>query len=204
MIGWVPKVLVGFLDQIAGEDTRRTILADAGLDPEGTEFRLDRDVPDPACRKVIEAACARLGVTEAQAFALFAPYFLGAARAAFPGFFRGLLDAGASDITPEMLVAAAEAIANRVADDELNASYIIPSVFDPHVAADVASAVATWLNLLTGCVLRRPPGGVGGGLARLTHPGRPFSGGHADRSGRGASGCTAARCRSTRCSPSDT
>jgi malate dehydrogenase (oxaloacetate-decarboxylating) len=61
---------------------------------------------------------------------------------AFPGFFRGLLDAGASDITPEMLVAAAEAIANRVADDELNASYIIPSVFDPHVAADVASAVA--------------------------------------------------------------
>ena len=88
MIGWVPKVLVGFLDQIAGESTRRTILADAGLDPEGTEFRLDRDVPDPACRKVIEAACARLGVTEAQAFALFAPYFLGAARAAFPGFFR--------------------------------------------------------------------------------------------------------------------
>ena len=50
---------------------------------------------------------------------------------AFPGFFRGLLDAGASDITPPMLVAAAEAIANCVADDELNASYIMPSVFDP-------------------------------------------------------------------------
>ena len=62
---------------------------------------------------------------------------------AFPGFFRGLLDAGASDITPEMLVAAAEAIANRVADDELNASYIIPSVFDPQVAADVASCRGT-------------------------------------------------------------
>lgn len=61
---------------------------------------------------------------------------------AFPGFFRGLLDAGVSDITPNMLVAAAEAIANRVADDELNASFIIPSVFDPHVAADVAAAVA--------------------------------------------------------------
>src|SRR6478735_12143084 len=60
---------------------------------------------------------------------------------AFPGFFRGLLDAGAADLTPEMLVAAAEAIANRVADDELNASYIVPSVFDPHVAADVAAAV---------------------------------------------------------------
>jgi malate dehydrogenase (oxaloacetate-decarboxylating) len=60
---------------------------------------------------------------------------------AFPGFFRGLLDAGVSDITPNMLVAAAEAIANRVASDELNASFIIPSVFDPHVAADVAAAV---------------------------------------------------------------
>ncbi|WP_028279999.1 NAD-dependent malic enzyme [Arthrobacter sp. H5] len=61
---------------------------------------------------------------------------------AFPGFFRGLLDAGVSDITPEMLVAAADAIAARVDDDELNASFIIPSVFDPHVAGDVAAAVA--------------------------------------------------------------
>jgi malate dehydrogenase (oxaloacetate-decarboxylating) len=61
---------------------------------------------------------------------------------AFPGFFRGLLDAEAADITPDMLVAAAEAIANRVDDDELNASFIIPSVFDPYVAADVAAAVA--------------------------------------------------------------
>jgi malate dehydrogenase (oxaloacetate-decarboxylating) len=61
---------------------------------------------------------------------------------AFPGFFRGLLDAGASDIETPMLVAAADAIAGRVESNELNASYIIPSVFDPHVAADVASAVA--------------------------------------------------------------
>ncbi|WP_113716284.1 NAD-dependent malic enzyme [Arthrobacter dokdonensis] len=61
---------------------------------------------------------------------------------AFPGFFRGLLDAGVSDITDDMLVAAASAIANRVDASELNASYIIPSVFDPHVAGDVASAVA--------------------------------------------------------------
>ncbi|MBP2413004.1 malate dehydrogenase (oxaloacetate-decarboxylating) [Arthrobacter stackebrandtii] len=61
---------------------------------------------------------------------------------AFPGFFRGLLDAGVSDITPNMLVAAAEAIANGVSDEELNASYIIPSVFDPHVAGNVAAAVA--------------------------------------------------------------
>ncbi|MEX5237151.1 NAD-dependent malic enzyme [Kocuria arenosa] len=60
---------------------------------------------------------------------------------AFPGLFRGLLDAGASDITTDMLVAAARAIADCVAEDELNASYIVPSVFDQHVAPAVAEAV---------------------------------------------------------------
>ncbi|MDP5227650.1 MULTISPECIES: NAD-dependent malic enzyme [Arthrobacter] len=65
---------------------------------------------------------------------------------AFPGLFRGLLDAGVSDITPQMLVAAAEAIANRVQDDELNASYIIPSIFDLQVTKDVANAVIAAAN----------------------------------------------------------
>jgi len=60
---------------------------------------------------------------------------------AFPGLFRGLLDAGARDITTPMLVAAAEAIARCVSDDELNASYIVPSVFDARVAPAVAEAV---------------------------------------------------------------
>ena len=60
---------------------------------------------------------------------------------AFPGFFRGLLDAGASDITDEMLVAAAAAIAGVVRPDELNPSFIVPSVFDPAVAPAVAAAV---------------------------------------------------------------
>ncbi|GHD12376.1 NAD-dependent malic enzyme [Zhihengliuella salsuginis] len=60
---------------------------------------------------------------------------------AFPGVFRGLLDAQTSDITDEMLVAAAEAIASRVSDAELNPGFIIPSVFDPKVAADVAAAI---------------------------------------------------------------
>ena len=59
----------------------------------------------------------------------------------FPGFFRGLLDAGVSDITDEMLIAAATAIADTVDDDQLNPSYIIPSVFDPAVAPAVAAAV---------------------------------------------------------------
>ena len=60
---------------------------------------------------------------------------------AFPGFFRGLLDGNLRDITDEMLYAAANAIANRVAPDQLNPSYIIPSVFDASVAPAVAAAV---------------------------------------------------------------
>ena len=60
---------------------------------------------------------------------------------AFPGLFRGLLDAAASDITTPMLVAAAEAIADCVSADELNPSYIVPSVFDARVAPAVAEAV---------------------------------------------------------------
>ncbi len=60
---------------------------------------------------------------------------------AFPGVFRGLLDAGVSDITAPMLVAAAQAIADRVEPDELNASFIIPSVFDPLVSVEVAEAI---------------------------------------------------------------
>ena len=61
---------------------------------------------------------------------------------AFPGLFRGLLDAGASDITEDMLVAAADAISETITEDELNPSYVIPSVFDQRVAPAVASAVA--------------------------------------------------------------
>ena len=59
----------------------------------------------------------------------------------FPGFFRGLLDAGVSDITDGMLIAAAQAIADKVLPEQLNASYIVPSVFDVTVAPAVAAAV---------------------------------------------------------------
>ncbi|HYO33902.1 MAG TPA: NAD-dependent malic enzyme [Nocardioidaceae bacterium] len=60
---------------------------------------------------------------------------------AFPGVFRGLLDASASTIDDSMLVAAARAIASTVHDDELNANYIIPSVFNEDVHKAVAAAV---------------------------------------------------------------
>ena len=60
---------------------------------------------------------------------------------AFPGIFRGLLDAHAHKITDELLIAAAEAIASCVSDSQLNASFIVPSVFDSQVVAKVAAAV---------------------------------------------------------------
>ena len=62
---------------------------------------------------------------------------------AFPGVFRGLLDAAVSQIDDHLLVAAAEAIAGVVTAKELNANYIIPSVFHADVHAAVASAVRT-------------------------------------------------------------
>ena len=60
---------------------------------------------------------------------------------AFPGIFRGLLDAQAHKITDELLVAAAEAIADCVSEAQLNTSFIVPSVFDPNVVIKVAAAV---------------------------------------------------------------
>ncbi|HTO01931.1 MAG TPA: NAD-dependent malic enzyme [Microthrixaceae bacterium] len=61
---------------------------------------------------------------------------------AFPGIFRGALDAGAMRITESMKVAAAKAIASTVRPDELTPLNIIPSVFDPEVALAVAKASA--------------------------------------------------------------
>ncbi len=60
---------------------------------------------------------------------------------AFPGVFRGALDAGARAITPKMKLAAARAIAGVVTEQELGPNYIIPSVFNADVAPAVADAV---------------------------------------------------------------
>ncbi|MBV9384660.1 MAG: NADP-dependent malic enzyme, partial [Streptosporangiaceae bacterium] len=60
---------------------------------------------------------------------------------AFPGVFRGLLDAQSRKVTDRMLVAAARALADVVLPDELGPNYIIPSVFHPDVASGVAAAV---------------------------------------------------------------
>ena len=61
---------------------------------------------------------------------------------AFPGIFRGALDARASEINEEMKLAAAKAIAAAIPARELEPDYVIPSVFDRTVAPSVAAAVA--------------------------------------------------------------
>ena len=81
-------------------------------------------------------------------------------RPAFPGVFRGLLHARAAAITDEILVVAAEAIADAVSPDQLNASSIVQSVFDENASRAVAHAVwravaaASRSRLHPGCVAK--------------------------------------------------
>jgi malate dehydrogenase (oxaloacetate-decarboxylating) len=83
---------------------------------------------------------------------------------AFPGVFRGLLDAQSRAIDVEVLLAAAEAIASVVTDDELNAAYIVPSVFHPQVTAAVAAAVQEAVS--------RTQSPVEAGAEHVSSPGR--------------------------------
>ncbi|MGJ7912813.1 NAD(P)-dependent malic enzyme [Neobacillus sp. LXY-1] len=61
---------------------------------------------------------------------------------AFPGIFRGALDVRATHINEKMKIAAVEAIASLISEDELNPDYVIPGPFDPRVAPNVAAGVA--------------------------------------------------------------
>ncbi len=65
---------------------------------------------------------------------------------AFPGIFKGALEGRATNITEEMKLAAAEAIAGLVSDEELNDEFILPEPFDPRVAQVVSSAVKAHIN----------------------------------------------------------
>lgn len=68
---------------------------------------------------------------------------------AFPGVFRGALDARASKVTMEMKLAAAEAIAETLTEEELKADLILPTIFDDRVEKNVAQAVAeSWQKYL--------------------------------------------------------
>ncbi|MEI6867834.1 MAG: NAD-dependent malic enzyme [Actinomycetes bacterium] len=92
--------------------------------------------PDPEIDPVLAAKHARIVATGRSDYPNQINNVL-----AFPGIFRGLLDAGVSKVTDEMLASAAIAIAGCVSDDQLNATFIIPSVFDPAVTPAVSSAV---------------------------------------------------------------
>lgn len=60
----------------------------------------------------------------------------------FPGFFKGLLRVGATKVTQEMKIRAAEALASVITDEELNANYVLPDAFDERVADAIADAVS--------------------------------------------------------------
>ena len=65
---------------------------------------------------------------------------------AFPGIFKGALEGHASQITGEMKLAAAKAIAGLVSDEELNEDFIMPEAFDPRVAEVVSQAVKSHIR----------------------------------------------------------
>ncbi len=129
-------------DAMAGADVFIGVSAPNLLDEDDIAAMAERGIvfamanPDPEVDPVVAATHAAVVATGRSDFPNQINNVL-----AFPGLFRGLLDAGASDITTDMLVAAARAIADCVHGDELNASYIVPSVFDPHVSQSVAAAV---------------------------------------------------------------
>ena len=78
----------------------------------------------------------------------------------FPGVFRGLLDAQSRNVNTEMMLAAARALAATVQADQLNANYIVPSVFHPDVAKTVAAAVREAAQATGSAVVSVPAGTV--------------------------------------------
>lgn len=106
----------------------------ATMAPEGIVFALSN--PDPEIHPEIAARHAAVVATGRSDYLNQINNVL-----AFPGVFRGALDAGARRITEKMKVAAAEAIFGVVGDD-VSAEYIVPSPLDPRVCPAVASAVA--------------------------------------------------------------
>jgi malate dehydrogenase (oxaloacetate-decarboxylating) len=106
----------------------------ATMAPDGIVFALSN--PDPEIHPEIAARHAAVVATGRSDYLNQINNVL-----AFPGVFRGALDAGARRITEKMKVAAAEAIFGVVGDD-LSAEYIVPSPLDPRVCPAVASAVA--------------------------------------------------------------
>ena len=96
---------------------------------------------------------------------------------AFPGVFRGLLDAQSRTVSDDMLVAAARALAGVVSAAELGPHYIIPSVFNPNVSSAVAAAVRDAAGWPAGPALSRRPGAGPEPRPEPLSRGRPLPGG---------------------------
>src|SRR5690606_10752007 len=134
LTGGLPEALDGadvFIG-LSGATIDETLLKTMADDP--IVFALSN--PDPEVHPEVAAQYASIVATGRSVFPNPINNVL-----AFPGVFRGALDAGARAITDEMKLAAADAIA-AVAADELAPDKIVPSAFDPRVAPAVAAAVA--------------------------------------------------------------
>ena len=99
----------------------------------------------------------------------------------FPGIFRGALDVRARDITEEMKMAAAQAIAAIVPEEDLREDYIIPSVFNRDVAPAVAAAVAEQARASGTALAGQEVGFAHGDTATATHAAVPAGEAHSAR-----------------------
>lgn len=118
---------------VAGALTKEMI---ASMNPDAIIFAMANPVPE-IMPDVAKAAGARVIGTGRSDFPNQVNNVL-----AFPGIFRGALDVRATHINEKMKVAAVEAIAGLISEEELDADYVIPGPFDPRVAPNVAAAVA--------------------------------------------------------------
>lgn len=135
--GDLPRALKG-ADLVLGLSVEGAIKAEwlAGMNPDGIVFALANPKPEvqpeEACKYVRVMATGGSNYPNQINNAL-----------AFPGIFRGLLDARVRKVTEEMKLAAARALADVVNEEDLDEEMIIPSVFNPAVATAVADAIKT-------------------------------------------------------------
>ncbi|WP_059012453.1 NAD-dependent malic enzyme [Streptomyces specialis] len=138
-----PEGVTGSLRQaVAGADVFIGVSAPDVLDAEDVAAMADNAIvfalanPDPEIDPAVARQTAAVVATGRSDFPNQINNVL-----VFPGVFRGLLDAQSSAVSSAMMLAAARALADVVGEDELNANYIVPSVFNEKVAGAVAGAV---------------------------------------------------------------
>ena len=148
--GSIGEALVG-ADLFLGLSRPRVVTAEeiARMAPDAMVFALAN--PEPEIMPDLVRGIARIVATGRSDFPNQINNVL-----CFPGLFRGALDVAALEISEEMKIAAARAIAETIPDDQLSDDYILPSVFNPEVPTRVAKAVAD-AALASGRVRPTPP-----------------------------------------------